>query len=155
MSQKAYGGSKPAETLETGIRHGDLKPENILWFANGAANPAIGVLKIADFGLASVHSKRSRSNISPLGIGCSPTYRAPEFDMPRGLLSRSYDIWALGCIYLEFITWYFTGWDGVVKFSTLREYKRNNLSADDPYFEVSVSQIPEPCAAKSSLRYFV
>ncbi|SCV57495.1 uncharacterized protein FFB14_15171 [Fusarium fujikuroi] len=117
-------------------RHGDIKPENILWFRNGP-NTDIGVLEIADFGLTRFHNKRSRSNISPVGMGNSPTYRAPEFDMPDGLLSRSYDIWALGCVYLEFLTWYFMGWEGVMEFSALREYKRNNLEADDAYFELT------------------
>jgi len=120
-------------------RHGDIKPENILWFKNGA-NTDIGVLEIADFGLTRFHHRQTRSNISPVGMGNSPTYRAPEFDMPGGLLSRSYDIWALGCLYLEFITWYFCGWKGVTEFSASRETKRNDLSADDCYFELSGSR---------------
>lgn len=117
-------------------RHGDIKPEDKLWFRNGP-NTEIGVLEIADFGLTRFHNRRSRSNISPVGMGNSLTYRAPEFDIPDGLLSRSYDIWALGCVYLEFLTWYFMGWKGVMEFSTLREYKRNNLEADDAYFELT------------------
>ncbi|RKL25999.1 hypothetical protein BFJ72_g13890 [Fusarium proliferatum] len=117
-------------------RHGDIKPENILWFRNWP-NTYIGVLEIADFGLTRFHNKRSRSNISPVGMGNSPTYRAPEFDMPDGLSSPSYDIWALGCVYLEFLTWYFMGWEGVMEFSALREYKRNNHEADDAYFELT------------------
>ncbi|RSL77229.1 hypothetical protein CEP51_009253 [Fusarium floridanum] len=127
-------GSKPAYG-----RHGDIKPENILWFRNGP-NTDIGVLEIADFGLTRFHHRQSRSNISPVGMGNSPTYRAPEFDMPDGLLSRSYDIWALGCLYLEFITWHFLGWNGVTQFSASRETKRNDLSADDCYFELSSSR---------------
>ena len=120
-------------------RHGDIKPENILWFRNGP-NTDIGVLEIADFGLTRFHHRHSRSNISPVGMGNSPTYRAPEFDMPDVLLSRSYDIWALGCLYLEFITWYFLGWNAVTQFSASRETKRNDLSADDCYFELSSSR---------------
>jgi len=120
-------------------RHGDIKPENILWFSDGPSS-GLGILEIADFGLTRFHHKQSRSNISPVGMGNSPTYRAPEFDMPAGLLSRSYDIWALGCLYLEFITWYFLGWNGVTQFSVLRETKRNDLSADDCYFELTGSR---------------
>ncbi|KAF5962697.1 kinase-like protein [Fusarium bulbicola] len=114
---------RQAQSSQSYGRHGDIKPENILWFRNGP-NTDIGVLEIADFGLTRFHNKRSRSNISPVGMGNSPTYRAPEFDMPDGLLSRSYDIWALGYVYLEFLTWYFMGWEGVMEFSALREYKR-------------------------------
>ncbi|RYP66629.1 hypothetical protein DL771_007698 [Monosporascus sp. 5C6A] len=120
-------------------RHGDIKPENILWFRDDPSS-GLGILEIADFGLTRFHQKQSRSNISPVGMGNSPTYRAPEFDMPDGLLSRSYDIWALGCLYLEFITWYFLGSDGVTQFSTSRETKCNDLSADDCYFELSGSR---------------
>jgi len=57
--------------------------------------------------------------------------------MPDGLLSRSYHIWALGCVHLEFLKWYFMGWKGVMEFSTLREYKRNKLEADDACFELT------------------
>jgi len=129
---------QPQRTKAYG-RHGDIKPENILWFRN-CPNTDIGILEIADFGLTRFHHRQSRSNISPVGMGNSPTYRAPEFDMPDGLLSRSYDIWALGCLYLEFITWYFLGWNGVTGFSASRETKRNDLSADDCYFELSGSR---------------
>ncbi|KAF2815138.1 uncharacterized protein BDZ99DRAFT_567033 [Mytilinidion resinicola] len=134
--QPSHG--QPQRTKAYG-RHGDIKPENILWFRNGP-NTDIGVLEIADFGLTRFHHRQSRSNISPVGMGNSPTYRAPEFDMPDGLLSRSYDIWALGCLYLEFISWYFLGWSGVMEFSASRETKRNDLSADDCYFELSGSR---------------
>lgn len=83
-------------------RYRDIKPENILWFRNGP-NTNIRVLEIADFRLTRFYNKRSRSNILPVRMGNSLTYRAPEFDMPDGLLLRSYDIWALGCMYLKFL----------------------------------------------------
>jgi hypothetical protein len=43
------------------------------------------------------------------------------------MLSPSWDIWALGCVYLEFITWFFGGWEAVVDFAHRRE-------AVDPYY---------------------
>ncbi|KXH68996.1 hypothetical protein CSAL01_06613 [Colletotrichum salicis] len=90
--------------------HGDIKPENILWFQN-EKYPA-GILVISDFGFTRFHDRDTRSN-KP-AVGYSPTHRAPEVDMDlHHPISRSYDIWALGCVFLEFITWYLTGPDGV------------------------------------------
>jgi serine/threonine protein kinase len=88
--------------------HGDIKPENILWFNDPADEH--GILVICDFGFTRFHSRETRSSAAP--IGTSPTYRAPEFDL-RHRISRAYDIWALACLYLEFITWYMTGPEGV------------------------------------------
>lgn len=36
------------------------------------------------------------------------TYRAPEFDTTK-VVSQATDIWALGCTYLEFVTWFLRG----------------------------------------------
>jgi serine/threonine protein kinase len=91
--------------------HGDIKPENILWFQDERSEHAS--LVICDFGFTRFHSRRSRSAATAQGI--SPTYRAPEYDVnerQRGI-SRLYDIWALGCVYLEFITWYLIGPEAV------------------------------------------
>ena len=52
-----------------GIRHGDLKPENILRFPEHSTN--LGVLKIADFGLATFHESRGHK---PRAIGSTITY---------------------------------------------------------------------------------
>ncbi|KAK1471155.1 protein kinase [Colletotrichum tamarilloi] len=90
--------------------HGDIKPENILLFQNERYPD--GILVISDFGFTRFHGRDTRSN-KP-AVGYSPTHRAPEVDMDlHHPISRSYDIWALGCVFLEFITWYLTGPDGV------------------------------------------
>lgn len=102
-------------------RHGDIKPENILWYKNHSPCTDIGVLKISDFGLARWHSDKSRTAPRPPRMKASPTYRAPEIDLPGQNLSRKYDIWTLGCVYLGLITWYLKGWDAVHgEFSTRR-----------------------------------
>lgn len=94
-------------------RHGDLKPENILWFhkcANEAENPTgIGILRISDFGLAEFHGRNSRSGLNANKIAISSTYRAPEYETV-GQISQAYDIWTLGCLYLEMATWYLCGY---------------------------------------------
>jgi serine/threonine protein kinase len=88
-------------------RHGDLKPENILWFPDPSGKSK-GILKITDFGIARFNTENiwehRRSGRAPN----SPTYRSPEIDLEEKL-STACDVWALGCVYLLFITWYFGG----------------------------------------------
>lgn len=86
-------------------RHGDIKPENILWFRSPSN------LVISDFGLSQYHSIHSRSQDSPYAVrGFSPTYRPPEFELKKQITQR-YDIWTLGCLFLEIITWFVLGND--------------------------------------------
>jgi serine/threonine protein kinase len=101
-------------------RHGDIKPSNILWFADNIDGfDDKGSLVLSDFGLVSNHSHESRSNSAASRVPVSPTYRAPESDM-GGKISRSYDIWSLGCTFLDFVTWYLLGWEGVLQFAEER-----------------------------------
>ncbi|KAG7082650.1 kinase-like protein [Colletotrichum scovillei] len=69
-----------------------------------------GILVISDFGFTRFHCRDTRSNTS--FIGWSPTHCAPEVQLGKKI-SRSYDIWTLGCVYVEFATWYLTGSKGV------------------------------------------
>lgn len=97
-------------------RHGDIKPANILWtdeYLNdeeGNYNE-LGIFLIADFGLMDLHGKGSRSDVEPDSITATPTYEPPERKL-KVRISRAYDIWSLGCVYLEFITWLVSGYDG-------------------------------------------
>jgi len=80
-------------------RHGDLKPENIL----RSSGPHRGIFQIADLGLAKIHSlpthARNKPSASP---GGTLRYRPPEVGRK---ISRSYDMWGMGCIILEWIIW--------------------------------------------------
>lgn len=106
--------SDSSDCEEFGI-HGDIKPENILWFKDRGTGH--GRLVICDFGFTKFHNRKSRSNAAPAGM--SGTYRAPEID--RSIkISRGYDIWTVGCLYLEFVTWYLTGWNGITLFMAKR-----------------------------------
>uniref|UniRef100_A0A1I8PK04 non-specific serine/threonine protein kinase n=1 Tax=Stomoxys calcitrans TaxID=35570 RepID=A0A1I8PK04_STOCA len=71
------------------VIHRDLKPANLLVDANGN-------LKIADFGISSVHGSRS-CNAKALG---TPYYTPPEVLRGERYDYKS-DIWSLGCILYE------------------------------------------------------
>jgi len=98
--------------------HGDIKPDNILWF-NCTSDPK-GILVVSDLGLASFHRETSRSNIPNKDIPKVPGYRPPECDIKGGTFSRAYDIWTLGCLFLELLTWLLGGWEYVNEFSKKR-----------------------------------
>uniref|UniRef100_L2G6V1 Protein kinase domain-containing protein n=2 Tax=Colletotrichum gloeosporioides species complex TaxID=2707338 RepID=L2G6V1_COLFN len=115
---------------ETGpnFRHGDLKPENILWFKSKSGN-GIGTLKIGDWGLAKQHLvvTELRSNQTTTQWG-TRRYEPPEEapgegsnlllpNQPGKKRSRLYDIWALGCISLEFLIWLMYGRDELNQFN--------------------------------------
>lgn len=96
-------------------RHGDLKPENIIWFPTADG----GLCQITDFGLGRFHGRDTRTKAAPYTIYSSPTYEPPECHifMP---VSRAYDMWSIGCIFLEWVSWILKGWKGVEDFSVRR-----------------------------------
>ncbi|CAN9136435.1 unnamed protein product [Alternaria alternata] len=99
-------------------RHGDIKPENILWFKNYGTDS--NLLVISDLGLTRYHSRFSKSFVPRSHIdGCSWAYRPPELDIEERI-SQKYDIWSLGCVFLEFAVWYLQGHYEVEAFSFQR-----------------------------------
>lgn len=96
-------------------RHGDLKPENILIFS---ATSGVGTWKIADLGLAKHHLQGTEARMDPTSTrNGTPIYEPPEVhtgtDQPR---SRQFDIWSMGCIFLEVIICLLYGHDELKKF---------------------------------------
>lgn len=75
-----------------GIIHRDLKPENILMNRDK-------VVKICDFGSAKLMGE---SKNTPYIV--SRYYRAPELILSCSDYSSPIDIWAIGCIFAEFLT---------------------------------------------------
>jgi serine/threonine protein kinase len=99
--------------------HGDIKPENVLMFPDSDYQKTKrGTLKLSDFGLAEFSHHQTVSMQPKSSFATSPPYRAPEVDLEgTGAIGRSYDIWTLGCLYLEFITWLIGGWELVDTFA--------------------------------------
>lgn len=116
--------------------HGDLKPENILWFKagpNSKESHNLGTHKLSDFGLTSFHSLESRKRFLPTGI--SATYRAPECDLDRHI-SQKYDMWSLGCVLLEHLTWYLLGSEAVNEFGHKRSQESQSAFKEDNFFSI-------------------
>jgi serine/threonine protein kinase len=109
-------------------RHGDIKPENILYFPRYDQDMR-GLLKITDFGCADFSTKEEVDCKRRGSVPNSPTYRAPETDLSPddSSITSSYDVWTLGCVYLEFLTWWLGGWMYVKDFAE----RRSEL---DPYW---------------------
>lgn len=115
----------PVETIsEENGRHGDLKPQNILLFDENSNENNPGILRITDVGLARFHAQcTSLRKEGTTTRGETIEYAPPEAldEGPDVKRSRKFDIWSLGCIYLEFITWVVGGYDSVEEFRKARK----------------------------------
>ncbi|KAK7949514.1 hypothetical protein PG988_016153 [Apiospora saccharicola] len=121
--------------------HGDLKPQNILWFKGISKLHEVqnlGILKISDFAGTQFHRMISKSRVIWNELHTTDTYQAPE-TVAGHMVGQSYDLWSLGCVFLEFVTWLIQGWDGVDKFSKARSADNDPLDApaenNDVYHE--------------------
>lgn len=115
-------------------RHGDIKPENILWFKS--IKDSRGILVISDLGLSSMNTKNSRSGMRNETVAFTPTYRPPESDIENGYISRSSDIWSLGCLFLEMTTWMLGGCKLVESFSLARVAPSMMGFNTDTFFDI-------------------
>lgn len=118
-------------------RHGDIKPQNVLWFQDRHDRNRNGTLKITDFGLTEINTRLSMFYEPDIKAAVSPSYRPPEFDLV-GTRGRSHDIWALGCLYLDFVTWLLGGWELVEDFARKRQAPDPMWSdiPTDTFFEI-------------------
>jgi len=131
-------------------RHGDIKPQNLLWFPD---TTDLGIVKITDFGEGEFNKSQSARR-STDSISYTPSYRPPECDDPTGeieMQSATFDTWSLGCLYLEFITWYIGGWKFVLEFDKSRHAGADaNIPSDcrrpSPFFETTGLTPPAPHA---------
>lgn len=101
-------------------RHGDIKPANILYFSQEQDENPLGKLKLSDFGLAELHSIHSRT-VQPGPGPQTQKYRAPEYDLITvAAVSLPADVWSLGCVFTELLTWVVKGPPGVAAYGDER-----------------------------------
>ena len=121
-------------------RHGDLKPGNILCVQEGGET----VLKIADFGISRIHhAQTTYRKTATTSVFLTPSYQGPEVEfekvdktdqVPR---SRKYDIWSLGCIFLEFTIWLLHGLKAIEGFASARGNGKSSTNSSSPLYEVT------------------
>ncbi|KAH9884418.1 kinase-like domain-containing protein [Xylariomycetidae sp. FL2044] len=123
--------------------HGDIKAENILLFRNWrgsrSSDSEFGVLQIADFGLARFHS--GHTAVAAAGTNTPPpqmmrrghAYCAPEVEVFRRCDEYT-DLWALGCLFLDFLVWYVHGPEGQRDFNRDRTGRLFLSSMELGYF---------------------
>jgi len=76
-----------------GVCHRDIKPQNLL------LDPALGILKLCDFGSAKVLVP-GETNVSYI---CSRYYRAPELIFGCTNYTTAIDMWSMGCVFAELL----------------------------------------------------
>ncbi|KAI0805505.1 kinase-like protein [Xylaria sp. FL0064] len=113
--------------------HADLKARNILCFEAIEGGRQSYTLKLADFGFARKVDENSTLKVGDMTH--TQTYRPPEYDI-EDVIHLNYDVWCLGCVYVEFITWAVMGWPEVDKFAGKRIEER-----DDEYTSTAKGEI--------------
>jgi len=121
-------------------RHGDLKPGNILCVKEYGEI----VLKIADFGVLRIHHAQTINRTSATtSTLLTPLYQGPEVEFERmdktdqRPRSRKYDIWSLGCVFLEFVIWLLHGPKAIEGFASARRNGASLTSYYSPLYEVT------------------
>ena len=112
-------------------RHGDLKPENILHFSSPSltsstpptsSSSITGTLVIADVGISRTHTHATQlRNAGTTTRATTPAYEAPEARSIHSPRPRRYDVWSLGCIFLEFAMWVLYDAQAITSFERARD----------------------------------
>jgi serine/threonine protein kinase len=138
-------------TTRTGYMH-DIKPENILVFIYRGK---VCTLRLSDFSCAKVVEivatiSGKRDSYKTGSQPGTPTYRAPEISEKAS--SRPYDMWSLGCVFLELLVWFFEGYKALETFRESREgpSRLNGMIDEGFYHKTSTgdTQLRDPVIHK-------
>ncbi|KAH3983135.1 hypothetical protein HBI56_147310 [Parastagonospora nodorum] len=134
----------PKEPLTLFGRHGDIKPTHILWFPDRTSASGYGSLKISGFGSTRFSDDDNVAVLDRERVPYSQSYQSPESMMPNGRLSSQCDVWALGCVFLEFVSWYFGG------YKRIEEMERERSAGDfnSSFFFIKVKSDPPSVSAE-------
>ncbi len=121
---------------KTHCRHGDIKPANILVFEEGGKRRLV----IADLGVSTIHDDPTAVRTSSTKTEATThAYEAPEAhshavgrDKPR---PRTYDIWSLGCVFLEFVIWLLYNVEAIDNFKENRYVY--GINPDSSFYEMT------------------
>ncbi|KAK7949516.1 hypothetical protein PG988_016155 [Apiospora saccharicola] len=136
--RKLHGGKISTEVFNDGktryCRHGDIRPENVLWFKRD--HDKYGVFVLSDMGVSTFNRTYSRSRQPKTYVAQIPGYHPPESVISGGRVDRTFDIWSLGCVYLEMIAWALGGRDYLYKFKDARLKELDTPIQSDVFYKV-------------------
>jgi len=121
--------------IHTSLRlaHADLKASNILLFLS-SSNKSV-VAKIADFGLAADLEQLRTWQVGTIEKQSAIRYDPPELRLQKSLTPtrdqvQKGDVWKLGCVFAELITFLILGVKGVADFRIVRTTSVPGLTSD-------------------------
>ena len=119
-------------------RRGGIDFREVLCFRS--TQHANHILVIYDFELPKVDHEMIEYERDRLGVAKVLEYRPPECDIEGEADSRSCDVWALGCMYLDFLTWLLGGPDLLVAFRKYRTTADVNGMQAEVFFDLRKEQ---------------
>ncbi|KAK6843886.1 kinase-like domain-containing protein [Apiospora arundinis] len=125
-------------SLDNGVkrycRHGDIRPANILWFESDTDSN--GILVLADMGVAAFNRTYSRSKQPGRYVAQISGYHPPEMVMADGVVNPTFDIWSLGCVFLDMIAWALGGNTWLHAFNEARVDEPSILVRSDVFYRI-------------------
>ncbi|OIW27242.1 hypothetical protein CONLIGDRAFT_645529 [Coniochaeta ligniaria NRRL 30616] len=126
----------------------DINPDNLLVYKKRDDSHDRGTIMLTNY--CHCFSRRALDLVSEMDD--SRFLLSPKYGPPDPKISSSSDIWSLGCVYLEFITWYLGGWDYVVEFWAMRQSEELDQQPDfdsgPRFFDIVTAADGEPTEAR-------
>ena len=118
------------------ISHNDIKPRNVLLLPEVSSTQNGWQIFLADFGISEpyhVNAKETRCQADGKAAAGTPRYHAPEVQCRSGSETIGWsghkaDIWSLGCIFAEVLTFALKGKSGLQSFESFRATNEGNTA---------------------------